>query len=138
MSGTLQKATELISFYTFGMDTGDWELATKGFADSVEVDYSAVGAPKGQMTKVALKDFLLQLLGKNDLRVHTAISQIFENPKEPQEYIAYYSVRHYKGQLGQGNKFAVFGWYSYKLHDNLIVSLKINVSAMEGDPTVLA
>ena len=137
MSNSLQKATEAIFAYTFGMDTADWDVAVSRFTEPIEIDYSAVGMVQAQMTKPELKVFLQELLEKPDLRVHTAISQVLENPKKPSEFIAYYSVRHYKGQLGQATKFAVFGWYSFTLQNDLIVSLKINVTALEGDPSVL-
>jgi hypothetical protein len=138
MSNLLQKATEAIFLYTFGMDTADWDTAVSGFAESIEIDYSAVGMVQAQMTKQDLKDFLQKLLEKPDLRVHTAISQVLENPRKSSEFIAYYSVRHYKGQPGQAAKFVVFGWYSFTLQNNLVASLKINVTALEGDPSVLA
>ncbi|MBW4695825.1 MAG: nuclear transport factor 2 family protein [Lyngbya sp. HA4199-MV5] len=137
MSNSLQKATEAIFAYTFGMDTADWDVAVNKFAESIDIDYSAVGMMQAQITKLELKAFLQELLEKPDLRVHTAISQVLENPRKPSEFIAYYSVRHYRGQMGQAAKFAVFGWYSFMLQSDLIVSLKINVIALEGDPSVL-
>lgn len=138
MTDPLQVATKSIFSYAYGMDTGDWELALAGLGEAVDVDYSSVGGPKARMTKQDLKGFLHQLLGKPDLRVHTAVSQVFENPKKPSNFVAYYSVRHYKGQLGQAIKFAVFGWYDFTVQDDLIVSLNVNVTALEGDSAVLA
>lgn len=138
MSNSLQRATEAIYLYTFGMDTADWDTAVSAFAESIEIDYSAVGMVQAQITKQEFKAFLQELLEKPDLRVHTAISQVLENPRKPSEFIAYYSVRHYKGQPGQATKFAVFGWYSFTLQNDLVTSLKINVTALEGDPSVLA
>jgi hypothetical protein len=138
MNNALQKATEAIVAYAFGMDTADWDMAVSRFADSIAIDYSAVGMVMAQMSKQDLKAFLQNLLEKPELRVHTAISQVLENPRKPSEFIAYYSVRHYKGQLGQATQFAVFGWYSFTLQNDVVVSLKINVAALEGDSSVLA
>ena len=138
MKTLLQQATEAIYAYTYGMDTGNWVYAASRFATEIDVDYSQVGASKGKMTNQELQQFLKQLLGKPDLRVHTAISQIVENPKDPAEFIAYYSVRHYKGELGKAKNFLVFGWYSYRLEDGLIRTLTINVQAMEGNPALLS
>lgn len=137
MNSDIEIAYTAIFAYTYGMDTANWDLAVSEFAGDIDVDYSAVGAPKGKMTKPQLRDFLQGLLGKDKLKVHTAISQVFRNPEEANQYIAYYSVRHYKGDLGQAAKFAVYGWYSYSLQQGKIVSLTINVTAMEGDPAVL-
>lgn len=119
------------------MDTADWKLATSYFADRIVIDYSAVGMSSGEMDKSELRDFLKQLLGKPNLRVHTAISQVLMNPANDAEFIAYYSVRHYKGEVGKAENFSVFGRYSFELTDGLINSLKINVQAMEGNPSVL-
>ncbi len=58
------------------MDTGDWDTAVSGFAETIEIDYSEVGMMQAQMTKQELKAFLQKLLEKPDLRVHTAISQV--------------------------------------------------------------
>ena len=138
MSETIQQAMTAIYAYTFGMDTGNWELAVSHFAEQVDIDYSAVGMSKGQMSTSELQDFLRQLLGKSDLRVHTAISQVLENPASPAEFIAYYSVKHFKGQLGQAETFFVYGWYTYRLQNGRVMSLTINVTAMEGNPAVLA
>jgi hypothetical protein len=74
MSDSLQRATEAMFLYTFGMDTADWDIAVSRFAESIEIDYSAVGMVQAQMTKQELKAFLQRLLGRPDLRVHTAIS----------------------------------------------------------------
>ncbi len=137
MDTKLQEAVDAINSYTFGMDTSDWELAVSRFADMVDVDYSAVGAPKSQMSQQQLQAFLQGLLGRENLRVHTSVSQVFQNPANSSEFIAYYSVRHYKGEIGQATKFAVFGWYSYRMRAGLIDAFTINVSAMEGDPSVL-
>ena len=117
MTATTQEATEAIYLHTYGMDTGSWELATRHFADEVEVDYSQVGAPKGRMTKAELQEFLHQLLDKPGLKVHTAISQVLENPSTPQEYIAYYSVKHFKSDIGQADTFFVYGWYSFRMQE---------------------
>jgi hypothetical protein len=66
MSDSLQRATEAIFAYTFGMDTSDWDTAVSGCADSIEIDYSAVGMLHAQMTKQELKVFLQKLLEKVD------------------------------------------------------------------------
>lgn len=137
MDTLLQEATTAIYAYTYGMDTSNWHYATCYFASEVEVDYRQVGAPQAKMTTLELQNFLRGLLGKPDLRVHTAISQVLTNPVDPTEFIAYYSVRHYKGVLGQAETFFVFGWYTYRLRNGLITNLTINVQAMEGNPAVL-
>lgn len=138
MSERLEQAKQAIYFYTFGMDTADWELATSYFADEITVDYSAVGMSSGKMEKSQLRDFIKKLLGKPNLRVHTAISQVLAAPASDSEFIAYYSVRHYKGEIGKAENFSVFGWYSFELTDGLLTSLKINVQATEGNPAVLS
>lgn len=137
MNTLLQEAAEAIYAYTYGMDTGNWQYATSRFAESVEVDYRQVGAPKARMSRQELQSFLQGLLGKAGLRVHTAISQVFASPTNADEFIAYYSVRHYKGALGQAETFFVFGWYTYRLQNGKVTSLTINVQAMEGNPAVL-
>jgi hypothetical protein len=138
MGTGLELALNAIFAYAYGMDTANWELAVSQFAETANVDYSAVGMTKAAMTKSQIRTFLQGLLDKDKLKVHTAISQVFSDPAKAGHYIAYYSVRHYKGDPGQALKFAVFGWYSYALEQGKIVSLVINVSAMEGDPAVLA
>ena len=94
MNNELHKTVDAINLYTFGMDKRNWSLAVSKFSDTVDVDYSAVGAPKGIMTRGELQHFLQHLLGKDELRVHTAVSQVLVNPSDPTELIAYYSVRH--------------------------------------------
>lgn len=138
MENKTEQAKRSIYTYAFGMDTSDWKLATTYFADEIAIDYRAVGMTSGTMKKSELQDFLKQLLGKPELRVHTAISQVLANPADDAEFIAYYTVRHYKGEIGKAENFSVFGWYSFALTDGLITSLKINVQAMEGNPAVLS
>jgi SnoaL-like domain len=138
MNTDLVKAIEAIQTYTYGMDTNDWGLAASVLADNTYIDYAAVGGPRGEMTRQEIAQFLSTLLGKADLKVHTAIAQVFNNPQQAGEYIAYYSVRHYRGQLGAAAKFAVFGWYRYSLKAGKVATLSVHVSAMEGDSTVLA
>lgn len=137
-SSQLAAATTAIYAYTYGMDTANWDLAVSPFTPTVDVDYSAVGAPKATMTQAELKQFLQGLLGKEGLRVHTAIAQVFPDPEDDTQFLAYYSVRHYRDQPGHTLKFAVFGWYRYQLHEGKISHLSIQVSAIEGDPATLA
>jgi|GEM_PF-6707869 hypothetical protein len=138
MSTTLQEATDAIHAYTYGMDTNRWRYATSHFADEIDVDYSQVGAPKALMSNQELQQFLQGLLGKPGLRVHTAISQVLENPTTAGEYRAYYSVRHYKGEMNQAETFFVFGWYRYRLQNRKVISPAINGQAMEGNPAIPA
>lgn len=132
------QAAAAIYTYAFGVDTADWELATSRFDEQIRIDYSAVGAPKGMMSRSQLREFLAGLVGKPELRVHTAVAQVFEHPAVPGDFIAYYSVRHYRGPAEKATKFAVFGWYRFQLAGERISALKIEVSATEGDPTALA
>lgn len=134
----IEEAKQAICLYAFGMDTNNWALAAAGFAEEISIDYSAVGMQSGKMGKSQLTEFLRQLLGKPDLRVHTAISQVLASPVADNEFIAYYSVRHYKGQIGNAVNFSVYGWYSFEMAQGLITALKINVQATEGDPTILS
>ena len=133
-----EQAAAAIYTYTFGMDTSDWELATSRFAEQIDVDYSAVGAPKSTMSRTQFREFLAGLLGKPDLRVHSAVAQVFGHPAAPGEFIAYYSVRHYRGPAESAAKFAVFGWYRFRLTEGRISTLKVEVSATEGSPAALA
>ena len=138
METAMQTSEAAIFAYTYGMDTGNWDYAVSHFADEVEVDYSAVGMTQARMSKAQLSAFLAQLLGKPNLHVHTAVSQVFASSPANTDFVAYYSVRHYKGELGKAEKFAVFGWYTFHLHQERIDAIKIHVSAMEGNPAVLA
>ncbi|WP_046242637.1 nuclear transport factor 2 family protein [Hymenobacter terrenus] len=134
MSIALQEATNAIQAYTYGMDSNQYELATRPFAPLIDADYSQVGALKGHLSKQELQSFLRNVLDNPALRVHTAISQVFENPDDPTEFIAYFSARHFRGAVGQAEAFSVYGWYSYRLEAGKIVALTVNVQAMEGNP----
>ncbi len=135
---TLQQASEVMGRYAYGMDTSDWAYATSVYADHVDIDYRQVGAMQARMSRVEIADFLQGLLGKPDLRVHTAIHQVVALAGEPDRFIAYYSVRHYKGAIGSAGKFALFGWYEFEMRDDAIIAIAVNVSATEGDAAVLA
>ena len=138
MNAQTDQAENAIFTYAYGMDTGDWPLAVSCMANEVDVDYTAVGMPGGRMSRQQLATFLEGLLGKPELKVHTSVSQVLPHPVNPSEFVAYYSVRHFKGEIGKADRFFVFGWYSFVMNGEQIVSLKINVSAMEGEPGVLA
>lgn len=135
---TVIQAASAIGRYAYGMDTNEWERATSVYADEVDIDYRQVGAMQGRMTRTDVATFLQGLLGKSDLRVHTAISQVLEHPSDAGRFIAYYSVRHDKGAIGSAEKFALFGWYDFEMADEQITSLTVDVSATEGNPGVLA
>ncbi len=138
MSATIESASSAIFAYTYGMDTKSWDLALSQFTDTVYIDYSAVSGPKAKLTKDSLRKYLQGLLDKEGLKVHTAISQVLPEPEDATLFLAYYSVRHYKTTQGTALKFALFGWYRYRLEESKISSLSIHVVAVEGDPSVLA
>jgi hypothetical protein len=137
LSSLLENAVEAISVFCYGMDTSDWSLATSRVAESVDLDYSQVGLTKATMSNSEVRSFLVRLLGKPELRVHTAISQVLRNPSDDSEFIAYCSVKHFKGALGQARTFFIYGWYTFRLEAGKISTFAINVQAIEGDATVL-
>ena len=133
-----EPATTAIFIYTFGMDTANGELATSRFAEQVEIDFSVVNGPKTTLSRAQFRDFVAARLGKADMRVHTAINQVLEDPTSPGEFVAYYSARHYRGPATSAAKFEVFGWYRFRLAAaGLVSALRIEVSASEGDPTAV-
>lgn len=135
---TVEEAGRAIGRYAYGMDTGDWTYATGVFADDVDIDYRQVGAMQARMGPAEIAHFLEGLLEKPDLRVHTAIGQVLDHPQGGGRFIAYYSVQHYKGPIGSADRFALFGWYDFRMADDGITSLTVNVAATEGSPAVLA
>jgi len=137
MGPLLNEASTAIYAYSYGMDINNWKYATSYFANKIAVDYSQVGMLKAEMSNQDLQEFLRNLLGKPGLKVHTAVSQVFENPQTPSEFIAYYSVKHFKGELGKSEIFFVYGWYTFRMENSKVSSLTINVQAMEGDPAVI-
>lgn len=138
MPADLRAAADAIATYTYGMDTADWDRAVGVYADPADIDYSAVGGPAGAMSRAELRAFLVGLLGKPGLRVHTALGQVLAPDPGGDEVVAYYSVRHYRGEGAEVRKFALFGWYRFRLAAGRIAALAIHVSATEGDPAVLA
>ena len=138
LNESLQKATDAIFAYTLGIYTADWDTAVSGFAELVEVIYTTEGMIPVKMRKQELKAFLQELHEIPDSRVHSSISQVFESPLNPSEFFAYYSIRQFKEHPGLYDKSKAFGFFSFTIRNDVVVSLKINVSALEGESSVLA
>lgn len=138
MNQAIDMAKQAIYTFTHGMDTANWDLAVSPLQDHIDVDYAAVGGPKAAMSRQAVREFLNGLLGKPDLLVQTAISQVMPVPAQPGEFIAYYSARHFRGPVGAAEKFSVFGWYHFAMTNGKVSSLTVEVLGMEGSPGVLA
>lgn len=132
-----EAAAQAIATYALGMDMKDFELATSVFTDRIDIDYSSVGGPARTLERGELADFLRGLLGEPQLAVHTSIGQVLADPRHASSIIAYYSVRHYRGEIGVAECFVLFGWYEFEMREQAIARLKIAVTAIEGDKTML-
>lgn len=126
-----------IHAYAHGMDLKRFDLATQVLAERVAIDYGAVGGPEGEMHRDEVATFLAGLLGRPELRVHTAIAQVLASPLDPDLTIAYYAARHFRTIDGEQKRFFVYGWYEFALIEDRMRSLAIRVQATEGDGSIL-